>query len=154
MSTISVGCLRQRVNLEENTVFGLKELVQSLHDISGLGLCLAEKAQAIGQIHGLLMGQTFGQIDGLLDDGLGIFGGDLLNVAATLGARYDHGSLIGALKSDRKVEFSARKQTLAHHHLIAWFAIATSLFCVQAVAEHVLRNGFGLLGTLQHKLSL
>ena len=146
--TLSVGGLREGVDLEENAVLFDEDLVELLHDVDGLHLTLADEAESGGEARGLLGGEAGLQVDGLLDDRGRVLGRYLLNVAAALGARDDDGALIGALERDGEVELAARKQALAHHHLIARLALAARLLRVQAVAEHVLRHALGLLGAV------
>ncbi len=144
---LSVGGLRERIDLEQNAVATPEQLVQLLHDVGRLHLPVAHKAELVRQLERLLLGQAHLQVDALLDDGLGILGGDLLDVAATLRARDDHGPQVGAVERDGKVELATRKQTLAHHDHIARLALAARLLRVQPMADHVLGDGLGLLGT-------
>lgn len=167
---IAVGGLRERIDLEQDAVALAEHLVELLHDLNGLAERVTAEAELVSDAQRLLFGEAARQVDGLLDDGVRMLGGDLLDVAAALCARYHHRALVLAREREREVELATRKQSLAHHHLfiscttlffyqfrlnliqtrqsifnlVARLSLSARLLCVETVSKHVLGYLFGL----------
>ncbi len=66
-------------------------------------------------------------MDELLDDPLGRFVRDLLDVDATVLARHQHGLLRGAVEDDAEVQLAGDAETLLDEHALDHLAVRAGL---------------------------
>jgi hypothetical protein len=75
-----------------------------------------------------------------LEDGIGVFLGDLLNVDTSLGAAHHDRAIVLAVHQDGKIRLTANVQCLGHHYSIDHDTASRSLLCGQLVPDHALYN--------------
>lgn len=146
-----VGRLRERVDLDLGRVLLHKQLVQVQEGLGGLVDRDGAEADALGELDGLLLGKADLDIDGDLDNGVGVLLGNRLNVDTTLGGADDDGTGRLAVHQDGKVVLVAGVLALTDVHSIARLTGSTGLLRDQLVTEHLLGERLALLRTVEHE---
>ena len=115
---MAVRGLSERVDLDLSGILVLEDPVEIDEDVGSFGLSsFGLKSKLLRDGKGLLLAQTLLKVDGSGDNGVGVFGGDLLNVHTTLGRCNEHGSTDTAVVEDGDVVFVSRISAFRKHDL-------------------------------------
>lgn len=109
-----------RVDLNLGGILIFEDTVQVDESLSGSVLrFLSLETQLLSDGEGLLLRQAILEIDGRSDDGAGVFGGNLLDVHASLCRRNEDNTLRGTIVENGDVILVFRLSALCQHDLRA-----------------------------------
>lgn len=141
-----VGGLRQRVNLDLGGVLVGEDLVELLDVVSSLLGGLGGETEGLGDLNGLGVGDTGVDVNGEGVDGIGVLGGNTLNVHTSLGRSDNDRLLGGSVHEDGNVGLSSHKLSLHNVDGSHRLTLGTGLLGEDLVVEHLLGVHLGLGG--------
>lgn len=141
-----VGGLGQRVDLDLGGVLLDEDLVKLLDIVGSLLGSLGREAESLGHVNGLAVGDTGVDVNGEGVDGVGVLGGNTLNVHSTLGGSNNDGLLGGSVHEDGHVGLSSHKLSLHNVDGGHGLTLGSGLLGEDLVVEHLLGVHLGLGG--------
>src|SRR5690554_1716372 len=146
----------QRVDFQQRQIVVGKQLAQANEDVGELLDLVALQAQLEGQITALVGLRAYQRVDGGLEDLLGSFLGNLLDLDTAFGGSHENDTTGGTVHNRAQVQLLVDISTGFNQDLGNRLTIGVSLIGHQTLAQPLLGEGLGIFPALDqlHTTSL